>query len=47
MSGVPGECVVQSMEERLKHELEQPGKWYDWVVILGGKQINKFTYMLT
>jgi len=36
VSGVPGECVVQSMEERLKHELEQPGKWYDWVVILGG-----------
>ncbi|CAG8590967.1 4835_t:CDS:2, partial [Acaulospora morrowiae] len=36
VSGVPGECVVQSMEERLKNELEQPGKWYDWVVILGG-----------
>ncbi|CAG8568282.1 8650_t:CDS:2 [Funneliformis caledonium] len=36
VSGVPGECVVQSMEERLKRELEQPGKWYDWVVILGG-----------
>ncbi|CAJ0648050.1 9931_t:CDS:2 [Entrophospora sp. SA101] len=35
VSGVPGECVV-SMEERLKNELEQPGKWYDWVVILGG-----------
>jgi hypothetical protein len=24
------------MEERLKSELEQPGKWYDWVIILGG-----------
>jgi hypothetical protein len=43
VSGVPGECVVQSMEERLKHELEQPGKWYDWVVILGGNY--KFTYV--
>ncbi|CAG8668708.1 4242_t:CDS:2, partial [Dentiscutata erythropus] len=36
VSAVPGECVVQSMEERLMYELEQPVKWYDWVVILGG-----------
>jgi hypothetical protein len=27
------------MEERLKGLLEQPGKWYDWVVILGGKSV--------
>ncbi|KAG9291091.1 hypothetical protein G9A89_012963 [Geosiphon pyriformis] len=35
VSGVPGECCVH-MEERLKRELEQPGKWYDWIVIMGG-----------
>ncbi|CAG8586419.1 621_t:CDS:2 [Paraglomus brasilianum] len=35
VSGVPGELCAH-MEERLKRELEQPGKWYDWVIILGG-----------
>ncbi|CAG8455347.1 10810_t:CDS:2 [Acaulospora colombiana] len=45
VSGVPGECVVHSMEERLKNELNQPGKWYDWIVILGGTNdvVNGFS----